>query len=264
MYPILGRYGPFFLYSYTVVLGLGLVAGIGLSAWFVKKEEDSKLYPGLYPGWLDGLLISLAVGLVGGRVGFVWANWSYFRETVDEIFLVWQGGLSYHGALVSGLLAFWLWTIRQRQSSRTRVSSKQLSFTAYASLLMPGFVLAHLFGWAACWLEGCAYGRETVIGWLSADLPDSFGVFAVRYQTQLLGFGLTVIIFILALWLRNRLKDGLFLWLTFGLLSTVYGIVTVLRGDSVPMVGSLRLDTLLSAGLVLLSMVGFLIRFRED
>jgi phosphatidylglycerol:prolipoprotein diacylglycerol transferase len=258
MYPILGRYGPFFLYSYTVVLGLGLAAGIGLSAWFVKKEADGKLNTSRFHGWLDGLLVSLAAALVGGRVGFVWANWSYFQEAPDEIVLVWQGGLSYHGALVCGLLTYWLWCLWHRRNGRT-----QNSFTAYAALLMPGFVLAHLFGWLACWLEGCAFGREAVIGLFTADLPDSFGVFAVRYQSQLLGFGLTAIIFVAVLLLRKRLKEGAFLWLAFGLVSAGYGVVTLFRGDSVPLVGAFRLDTLMSVGLLLVSLVGFVLQFRE-
>ena len=260
MYPILGRYGPFFLYSYTVVLGLGLAAGIGLTAWFVKKDKGEKNYP----GWLDGLLISLLVGLVGGRIAFVWANWSYYLEALDEIVLVWQGGLSYHGGLVTALLAFWLWSLWLKRNGRTRDFKDQVSFTVYATLIMPGFVLAHLFGWLACWLEGCAFGRETVLGFLAADLPDSFGVFAVRYQTQLLGFGLTIVIFLITLYLRNRLESRRFFWLTFALLSVSQGIITLFRGDPVPLVGSFRLDTVLSIGLVLVSFIGLVIQNREN
>ncbi|MFZ0547218.1 MAG: prolipoprotein diacylglyceryl transferase family protein [Candidatus Promineifilaceae bacterium] len=263
MYPILGRYGPFFLYSYTVVIGVGLAAGIGLSAWFIKKKEDGQ-HPAPYPGWLDGLLVSLLVALVGGRIGFVWANWDYFREVPEEMALVWQGGLSYHGAIVSGLLTLWLWSWWQRRRSRAGDSSNgdssnSVSFTSYAALLAPGFVLAHLFGWAACWLAGCAFGRETTIGWLTADLPDSFGVFAVRYQSQLLGLGLTAVVFVLALVLRRRLPEGPYWWLIFGLMSAAYGVVTLFRGDSMPLVGTFRVDTVLSAGLVVVSIVGCLL-----
>ncbi len=265
MYPILGRYGPFFLYSYTVVLGLGLAVGIGLTAWFVKKDEGERSYP----GWLDGLLISLLAGLVGGRIAFVWANWSYYLEAPDEIVLVWQGGLSYHGGLVSALLTYWLWSIWIKRNGRirdlkNRDSQNQVSFIAYAALIMPGFVLAHLFGWLACWLEGCAFGRETVLSFLAADLPDSFGVFAVRYQTQLLGFGLTIAVFLITLYLRNKLERGRFFWLTFGLLSVSQGLITLLRGDPVPLVDSYRLDTVLSIGLVLVSFIGLVTQNREN
>lgn len=252
MYPILGRYGPFFLYSYTVVMGLGLAAWIGLSAWFVKKEKDGQRFA----GWLDGLLVGLAAAFVGGRIGFVWANWSYFLERPDEIWLVWQGGLSYHGALVCGLLVFWLWTLRQRTGGRT--------FSAYAAVLMPGLALAHVFGWLACWLEGCAFGRETVIGWFSADLPDSFGVFAVRYQTQVLGFLLTLLVFLAALLLAKRLTKGPYFWVIFGLVQIDYGLVTLFRGDVVPMIGLYRLDTLLSFGLVFVSLVGLVLKVRGN
>lgn len=254
MYPILGRYGPFFLYSYTVVMGLGLAAGIGLSAWFVKKEKDGQRFA----GWLDGLLVSLAAALVGGRIGFVWANWSYFQERPDEIWLAWQGGLSYYGALIGGLLSFWLWTLWKRRKGWT-----QVSFTAYAALLMPGIVLAHLFGWLACWLEGCAYGQETVISWFSADLPDSFGVFAVRYQSQLFGFGLTLVVFLLEMFLRKRLNPSLFFWMMLGLICLAYGLVTLVRGDPVPIIGTFRLDTIVSVGLVLAGATGSVLYFSK-
>jgi phosphatidylglycerol:prolipoprotein diacylglycerol transferase len=255
MYPILGRYGPFFLYSFTVVLGVGLAAGLGLTAWFVKKEKNS--HNSAYPGWLDGLLISLLAGFIGGRIGFVWANWSYFLDSPNEIVLVWQGGLSYHGTLVSALLALWLWSRWQHNSQKTR------SFITYAALLMPGLVLAHLFGWPACWLEGCVYGRETVLGLFAADLPDDFGIYAVRFQTQLIGLALTAVIFVLTIFLKGRLIGGRFFWLILGLLSVSQGLITLLRGDPVPVVGQIRLDTLISAGLVLISLIGFVFQDKR-
>jgi phosphatidylglycerol:prolipoprotein diacylglycerol transferase len=264
MYPILGRYGPFFLYSYTVVLGLGLAAGIGLTAWLVTTEKNDKLNFSLYPGWLDGLLLSLLAGFIGGRVGFVWANWFYFLDAPDEIALVWQGGLSYHGGLVSALLAFWLWSIWQRRNGRTRDSENRVSFTVYAALLMPGLALAHLFGWLACWLEGCAYGRETALGLFTADLPDSFGVYAVRYQTQVFGIVLCAAVFALALFFRSRLRARRFFWLIFGLLSGSQAVIALFRGDPAPLIGAIRLDTLVSIGLIVISLVGLGLRFKED
>jgi len=173
MHPILGRYGPFFLHSFTVVMAIGLAAGIGLTTWLERRDDRN------WPGWIDGLIVTLLAGLIGGRAGFVFANWTYFSEEPGQIGLVWQGGLSYHGALLAGLLGLLLWTAWRGRA-----------FAQYAGLLAPALVLVSAFGWLACWFEGCAFGRETTFGLLAADLPDSYGVYGLRYQTQLLGLAL--------------------------------------------------------------------------
>ena len=70
MAPIWGRYGPFFLYGYSVVLGLGILAALAVTAW--RARRDSTL-PNPLPegegsgGWLDGALATAAGALLGGR-----------------------------------------------------------------------------------------------------------------------------------------------------------------------------------------------------
>ena len=257
MYPILGRYGPFFLYSFTVVMAIGLAAGIGLTAWLERRDGDN------HRGWIDGLIIAMIAGLVGGRAGFVIANWTYFSEEPGQIGLVWQGGLSYHGALLAGILGLLAWAMWKRQS-----------FAQIAGLFAPALVLVSASGWLACWFEGCAFGRETTFGPLVADLPDSYGVFGLRYQTQMMGLILCLLIFPAIIALRGRLRPGLLFGLTLVLLSAGRIVVTLFRGDVVPLfgadavtlfgadavtfLGSLRWDTVLdgSMAIVVLLLMG--------
>jgi phosphatidylglycerol:prolipoprotein diacylglycerol transferase len=178
-------------------------------------------------------------GLVGGRAGYIWANWSYFQTHGEEIGLVWEGGLSYHGALLAGLVVFLLW------SAWTRVPA-----AGYAGLIAPGLALSSAIGWLACYFEGCAYGREAGFGLLSGDLPDSFGVYGLRYQTQLLGVVLCFLTLFIILALRGRLAPDRLFWLTLLLLSAGRLIVSLFRGDDIVMVGRLRLDTILEASLI--------------
>jgi phosphatidylglycerol:prolipoprotein diacylglycerol transferase len=237
MYPILARYGPFFLYSYTVVIGLGLAAALGLTAWLERRDDHAR------PGWIDGLLIGLLAGLVAGRAVFVWANRPYFQENPGEVLLVWQGGVSYHGLLIAGLLAFSIWLLRRRQSPGS-----------YAGLLAPALAVGSAFGWLACWFEGCAYGQETVFGPLAGDLPDSFGVRGLRYQTQLIGLALSLLALLLVLALRRRVRPVQLLWLALLALSAGRVVVGLLRGDAAPMLGQLRLDVVADAILALVAL----------
>lgn len=252
MYPILGRYGRFFLYSYTAVIGLGIIAAIGLTAWWVRKLRWAN--DDVVNGWLDGLLIALVAGLGGARIGFVWMEWAYFKERPAEAWQLWQGGLTYHGALLAGLfaLACW-WAIYHR---------RRVSLAAYAGVLAPGLALGSAFGWFACWLEGCGYGRETTLTPWSASLPDTFGVFAVRYQTQLLGLGLSLLLLLLIIVLHHRWRPGQLIWFTLFGLSLGRLLVSLWRGDNVPTINStIRLDTFLEATVAFISLI--LLQYRS-
>jgi phosphatidylglycerol:prolipoprotein diacylglycerol transferase len=245
MYPILGRYGRFFLYSYTVVIGLGILAAIGLTAW--RARRLARADDGWVGGWFDGLLVTLVAGLAGGRIAFVWVHWEYFQQRPAEAWQIWQGGLSYHGALAAGLLALWSWwAIYRRQ---------QVRFAAYAGLFAPGLALGSTFGWLACWLEGCAYGRETSIALWSATLPDHFGVFAVRYQTQLLGLGFSLIVFLLIIARHRHWQSGRLFWFTLFGLSFGRFVVSLWRGDDAPIISTIRLDTFLEATVAFMSLI---------
>ena len=236
MYPILGAYGPFFLYSYTVVMGVGILAGLGLTARQWRNTPDSN--------WIDGILIGLLLGLPGGRVGFVVANALYFAERPVEIWPVWLGGLSYHGALLTGLLGWWGWCRWRKRP-----------FSHDANRAAPGLALAHTFGWLACWLEGSAYGLPTFLGFWAADLPDTYGVFAVRYQTQLAGMVAGLLILGLAIWIRQKRPFFPIFWLTLGLLNTTHAVISLYRGDSMPKLGDWRVDTLFGLLFALLSAI---------
>ena len=235
MHPILTRFGPFFLYSYTVVLGLGIVAGIVLTAFLESQHTQRR------PGWLDGLLGASLIAIIGGRIIFVGLNWTYYQDNLDEIGLVWRGGLSYHGVLIAGLGALWLWV---------RLKGKE--FGPYAGLIAPAIILMSAFAWFACWLEGCAYGQETVFGPLAADLPDSFGVFGLRYQTQWMGLILSVVALGFILIIGRRMKPLLLFWLTLLALSLGRLIVGFYRGDEAPKFAAFRLDSLADFVIVIL------------
>lgn len=221
MYPILGRVGPYFIYTFHTVFVLGLLAAFG---WWRK---------------LDGALWALVGGLIGGRIGFVWLNGSYFTEKPTEIMLLDRGGFSYHGVVLGAFLAVAIWC---------RVNDVRL--LPYLNKLVPALVWLTAVGWLACLFEGCAYGRPTMLAWYAADLPDPFGVEALRYQTQLFGLfsaGMA------ALALRYVPTDRRFGWalLMIGL-GRVF--ISLLRGDPMPILVGLRLDTFLDAGLALIAL----------
>jgi phosphatidylglycerol:prolipoprotein diacylglycerol transferase len=236
MYPILGRYGPYFFYSFTAIMGLGVLAGVALSAWQAQRND--------IPEWSDALLVSLSAGLISSRLGFVATRWEYFQHHLAEIGQIWLGGLTYHGLLFGGLLALWGWSTRRKKQ-----------WQHYAGLLAPGIALAATFGWLACWMEGCAYGRLTILGPLAADLPDELGVYALRYRTQQIGLILSLFTWLAVMRVRGSWSPARLFWLALFGLSLSRFLTSLLRGDPVLEIWQLRVDTLVDAALTLTSLI---------
>lgn len=243
MQPILFRTPWFFVFGYTVALGFGVAVGAGVIGWLQRRP--------LPAGWLDSWLVLVVGGTLGGRLGFWVANWGYFQERPSELWQPWRGGFGYHAALLGAAVALWGW-----QQWRQRPLLPLLNTFA------AGLALLSAFGWLACWLEGCAYGAETTLGWLAADLPDAFGVFAVRYRTQLLGAAYSLLAFgVIFWWQRRRGVRGAFA-LVLLLLSLGHGAVGLLRGDEAPMLMNVRLDLWLDGMMVLIGAI--LLQYEDD
>lgn len=237
MYPIWGRLGPFFVYGYTAVFAAGLLLTWGLTQWQAGKTT--------LPRWPDAALAALLTGWMGARLSFIWINWGYFAERPSELTRLWQGGQTAYGALIGGLLSLGLWCWWQKRP-----------FLPTAAFFTPGLLLLICTGWAACWVEGCAYGQTTLLSPFSANLPDQYGVFAVRYQTQLLGAALNLLVLAMVLAWQKRWENGRLFPLTLLLTNLIHLGLTFLRGDPAPRLAGWRLDSWLA---LLFAIVGLLL-----
>ncbi len=237
MYPIWGRLGPFFIYGYTAVFAIGL-----LVTWRVTRQQAGKT---ALPNWPDAALTTLVAGWAAARLSFVGINWRYFAERPSELIHLWQGGQTAYGALIGGLVGLGLWCWWQKRP-----------FLSTAALFSPALLLLIITGWAACWVEGCAYGQTTLLGPFAANLPDQYGVFAVRYQTQLLGIGLNLLALVFVLLWQKWWGNGRLFPLTLLLANLIHLGLTFLRGDAVPRLAGWRLDSWLA---LLFAIVGLLL-----
>lgn len=139
--------GPISLHSY----GLFLVVGFFLSTWLSCLEARRRGYdPNLV---LDAAMPVLLVSILMCRLLYFLVYPEQWRG-VAEFLQIWNGGLSFHGAIVGamGTLAYFAWT-------------RKVPFGTMTDFVAPGAFLGYAVGRVGCFMNGCCYGHPTDLPW---------------------------------------------------------------------------------------------------
>ncbi len=156
MHPVLIQIGSFEVRSYGVMILVGFV----LAVWWAMRVASRY---GIDPeGILDFVLFTALAGIVGSRLVFVALDWSSFARQPVRVLYFWEGGLSFHGAVIGGGLAVALLARRWG-----------IPFLQLADVLAPGVALAYAIGRIGCFLGGCCYGVPTELPW-ACSFQDPF------------------------------------------------------------------------------------------
>lgn len=249
----LGRIGPFVIRTYTALLDLAILAGLGIMAWQGKRIDNRPARR------IDSSLAALVGGIVLGRLGHVLIYLAYFDDHTSEIVQIWRGGLDWHGAVLGGLLGLAL-------STRLfRLRFRQVSDVA-AFILPLGATLIY----TGCLMVSCGHGREVSSlsdypPFLVAELSDLYGVNAPRLMSPLYGAVFSLLLLAATFLFAGLIqREGIRFWLVLALLGLVAFGIGFTRGDAIPMIGLLRLDQLLDLGIVLVGIAGTLIATRDN
>lgn len=246
MHPTLFTIGNLNIPTYTVLLDLGLILGLVLTYFEGKRALGSG------EAALDLGLWAVIGGILGGRLGFVIANWSVFSQEPGRIVRIWEGGLAFHGAFFGGLLVMLVFSLFQR-------GREGRSFWQLADVVTPGLAVGITFGWAACYMGGCAYGRVGE-GFGYFIQPDLFGVEAPRFATQAAGFGYALLLFVGVWLLRGRWPFRGAAFLMYNLLYFAgQFLLEFTRGDEAIYFGPWRLAQALDLALALAAAAGLMI-----
>jgi len=103
--PQIFEIGWFQLRWYGLLFAGAFIAGNYLMGKMFKHD-------GVPDSWLDKILIYVLIGtIVGARFGHVFFyDWAYYSQHLDEILMVWKGGLASHGAAIGIILSVWLFS----------------------------------------------------------------------------------------------------------------------------------------------------------
>jgi phosphatidylglycerol---prolipoprotein diacylglyceryl transferase len=192
--PVALRIGPLAVKWY----GLAYVAGLLLGRYYVKALlQQGRLWPSekrpFTPERVDDLLLFLTVGvLLGGRLGYVLFYQPRFFVTHPlEIVAVWNGGMSFHGALLASIVAMVLFA--------RRVGANPWSVMDLCAAATP---MGLFFGRFANFINAELWGRPSTVPWAMV-FPDAGGM--PRHPSQIyeaLTEGL--VLFVVLWWLTHR------------------------------------------------------------
>jgi len=195
LHPVLFRLGSINVYSFGLMLSLGFGLAVLIGFFNAKRHGvDSWVM-------VDMAFYLFVAGLIGSRLVFVAMNWRLYAANPVSVFYTWEGGVSFYGAILGGLVVVVLFARKRR-----------LSVGRLADMLSPGLALAASIGRLGCALNGCCYGLPTSGFW---------GVFTrfapgLRHPTQLYESSLYLLIFVFLLrWQKRHAKVPGQLFLTF-------------------------------------------------
>jgi phosphatidylglycerol---prolipoprotein diacylglyceryl transferase len=234
--------GPIVLYTYTVLIDLGLV---GALAWLYVRAPAHGRQP---TRWLDAGLSAGAGAFLGGRVAFAAANWGYFQNHVFEIFKLWEGGYAWPGAVLGGMLGLFVYGYLRREPVPAILDE----------LALPMLLIAAL-GWVGCAAASCAAGRSVEPDALpfAVNWPDLYGVVLPRWPTQLIGLALSLLAAAYLFTQRDRKWPGGFRFaLALTLAAAIAFLVSTVRGDDMPLISGWRIDALANALMAVLGAIG--------
>lgn len=222
--------GPWWIDSYTV----RLVGACTLAlVWLGITAPRRRLTP---PEFAVGIWALTLTVIAAGRAGYVWIHREYFAQNPADVLRLGRvGGLNGASAWGGGLLTATAWAALKGHRLHRLID-----------WLAPAALLVAVGAWSGCMHTGCAWGREAsqpppALQWLVTESPDLMRSIRPRYAVRTVGLTAALLGAGAALALGRRSNYALAIYLA------VEAGASLLRGNPVPTVGSLRADTLVVA-----------------
>ncbi|OFZ82383.1 MAG: prolipoprotein diacylglyceryl transferase [Bdellovibrionales bacterium RIFOXYD1_FULL_53_11] len=220
MHPLLFRLGPVPIHTYGFLIAVGfLVAVFVIRRLAIRDGLDAEKV-------LDLTFWSLLVGFAGARLLFVITRAEFFVSDPLAILKVWEGGLVFLGGPIA-VFPFVLWYVRKHR----------IPVWKAMDVMIPGLVVAHMFGRFGCLMAGCCFGKPTECRLgirFESELVDKAFRGIPLHPTQLYEATALLVLFIGLYWLGKRKKfDGQVVLTYFMAYPVIRSVIEVFRGDEI-------------------------------
>jgi phosphatidylglycerol:prolipoprotein diacylglycerol transferase len=217
MHPVLFHVGKLYIYSYGLMIAIGIVVGLFLARRQAARE-------GINPDKIiDISFYALVAALIGSRLLFVLMNLGEYTDNPLDIFKIWEGGVVFYGGLIPAV-AIGIWYIKRLNLPLWQVSD----------IFAPSVAIGHAFGRIGCFLAGCCYGKPSSLPWaVTFTDPRSLAEKGIPlHPTQLYSsLGLFAIFAFLVFLRRKKAFHGELFW-SYTLAYSIFRFfIEFLRGD---------------------------------
>ncbi len=150
--PIAIEIGPIAIRWYALAYIAGLILGWRVCLRMTKLSPSKALTTQVFDDFVFWATLGV---LLGGRLGYVlFYNPVFFFENPGKIFMVWQGGMSFHGGMLGVVMAIILFAWK-----------RGLPLFALSDLIAFVAPIGLFFGRIANFINGELYGRPTDVAW---------------------------------------------------------------------------------------------------
>ncbi len=143
-------------HMYGLMIAVGILACFGVLYYYGKKKKIEEAF-------IDFIFFNAIVAIVlgFGSAALFQATYNYIESPEDGFDL--QGGITFIGGLIGGVISFLVGYAIFRKRYKTRL-------TDVISMCPCCIIIAHAFGRVGCFFAGCCYGKETD-GFLGVQFP---------------------------------------------------------------------------------------------
>lgn len=236
---------------YSLLIASGLVVGL-----FIALASEKRL--GLKKDTVvDFMLCGVPLGIIGARIYYIAFNWDYYAGSFSRMIRINEGGLAIYGGIIVGFVVAVV---------VSRV--KKVSLALLLDVVAPSMILAQGIGRWGNYANMEAFG-SLITNPAFQFFPISVEIFENgAWQWHMATFfyeSLWCALSFVALQMLSHRKHNtgdVFLWylILYGFERT---IVEGFRADSLTFAGGLRVSQLLSAALVVVSLVVYIMRQKN-
>jgi phosphatidylglycerol:prolipoprotein diacylglycerol transferase len=173
---------------------LGFLLALWQACSSAKKAGDK---PISQQDIVDASVWLLIIGLICARAVYVFLDSQTTSYTLKMAVAIWNGGISFDGALVGGLVSLIVFC-----------KNRKLPLLSMLDLIAPAAVIGYAVGRIGCFFNGCCYGGECDLPWaVKFQIGKSFGlpIFTEpSHPVQLYSTLISLVLFGVLMWVKNR------------------------------------------------------------
>ncbi|PEF50488.1 MULTISPECIES: prolipoprotein diacylglyceryl transferase [Bacillus cereus group] len=248
------QFGPLTVYWYGIIIGIGILLGLILATREGKKlQVPSNTFT-------DLVLYALPISILSARIYYVLFEWAYYKNHLNEVFAIWNGGIAIHGGLIGAIVTTIVFT-----------KKRNISFWKLADIAAPSLILGQAIGRWGNFMNQEAHGGPVSRTFLeSLRFPDiiinqmyingSYYHPTFLYESiwNIIGF-VTLLILRKGSLKRGELFLSYLIWYSIGRF-----FVEGLRTDSLMLTSSLRMAQVMSISLIIISLLLMMYRRRKS